>query len=187
MAYSRKSPTSAQFPGIAFGIATQRSDRNGLDQHVHESGNFPGATATQLDQAAQLYATLTGRVSSITRNLVLSETTHQYQQGIAPIDRDHLREGGLFAQDVWRAAPNLTVTLGLRYEKQFAFQNLTAPIAPLVTRVSGAFPASEISYKPGTLTGISPTYDNSVPLSGAYKIPGVPAPSIGVGLSVARA
>ena len=94
---------SAQFPGIAFGIATNDPIGTG-STNIFTTGNFPGSTSTQLGQAAQLYATLTGRVSSITRNLVLNETTHQYQQGIAPIDRDHLREGGLFAQDVWRAA-----------------------------------------------------------------------------------
>ena len=173
---------SAQFPGIAFGIATNDPIGTG-STNIFTTGNFPGSTSTQLGQAAQLYATLTGRVSSITRNLVLNETTHQYQQGIAPIDRDHLREGGLFAQDVWRAAPNLTVTLGLRYEKQFAFQNTDGTYSAVSYQSIWGVSGVGNLFKPGTLTGISPTYDK-LSSANTYKIPGVPAPSIGVAYSV---
>ena len=54
-----------------------------------------------------------GRVSSITQSVALNETTHQYGSG-APLDRDRMREYGLFVQDQWRVAHNLTATLGLR-------------------------------------------------------------------------
>ncbi len=168
---------SSQFPGIGFGITSGDPIGNG-STNLFTTANFPGATSTQLTQAAQLYATLTGRVSSITRNLVLSEDSHQYQQGIPPIDRDHLRDFGLFAQDVWRALPNLTVTLGIRYEKQFAFQNVDNTYSAV--SYQGVWGVSGVGnlFKPGTLTGVSPSY---VPVSqvGAYAIPGLPAPSIG--------
>ena len=147
--------------------------------NVFSSANFTGASSSQLSAAARLYATLTGRVSSITRNLVLDENTHQYQTGIAPIDRDHLREFGLFAQDVWRLSPGLTLTLGLRYEKQFAFQNVDGTYSQVA--YPGIWGLSGVGnlFAPGVLTGVAPTYTKVDP-SNTYKIPGLPAPSIGL-------
>ena len=85
------------FPSISFGIATNDPIFTG-SSNIFTTGNFPGATTTQLADAANLYADVTGRVSGITSSLALSEATHQYGN-VAPIDRDQLREWGLFAQD----------------------------------------------------------------------------------------
>ncbi len=169
---------TAQFPGISFGIATNDPIATG-STNLFAAGNFPGATASQLSAAAGLYATLTGRVSSISRNLVLDENSHQYQSGIAPIDRDHLREYGLFAQDVWRIAPTLTLTLGLRYEKQFAFQNVDGTYSQVTYAAAWGLSGIGHLYAPGVLTGIAPTYTKLDP-SNTYKIPGLPAPSVGL-------
>ncbi len=112
---------SALFPGITFGIAQRRSHHHRQHQPVHHR-EPARASATQLSQAANLYADVTGRVSSISQQLALSEATHQYSAA-APIDRDRIREFGVFAQDQWRAKTNLTITLGLRVEKQGALQS----------------------------------------------------------------
>ncbi len=59
---------TAVFPGITLGIATGDPINTG-STNIFTAANFPGATTTQLSQAANLYADVVGRVSSITRVL----------------------------------------------------------------------------------------------------------------------
>ncbi|HLK65541.1 MAG TPA: carboxypeptidase regulatory-like domain-containing protein [Bryobacteraceae bacterium] len=166
----------SQIPSISLGIASNDPIFNG-STNIFTAANLPGSNSTQQGQAANLYADVTGRVSSITQQLVLSEANKQY--GIAaPIDRDHMRELGFFVQDQWRIAPNLTATLGLRYEKQFAFVNqdglYSAVSYPGLWGVSGVGNL----FQPGNLSGVAPTY---VPItSSPYTPPGVFAPSVGL-------
>jgi hypothetical protein len=168
---------SSIFPRVSLGIASGDPVNTGAT-NIFTSGNFPGASSSQMSAAAGLYANITGRVSSITTQEVLSEASHNYQLGLAPIDRDRMREIGLFFQDQWRVKPNLTMTLGFRAEKQFAFQNLNGLYSqvtyPNIWGVSGVGNL----FKPGTLAGTTPTYtqlgDN------AYTTPLVPAPSVGL-------
>jgi hypothetical protein len=167
---------SALFPSIAFGIASGDPVASG-STNLFTTANFPGATSSQLSSAANLFADVTGRVSSITQSLALNEANHQYA-ATAPIDRDQMREFGLFATDTWRFTPSLTVTMGLRFEKQLAFTNIDS----LYTSVSyaGLYGVSGLGnlFKPGTLTGSAPTYSQ---ITGNLYSPGpVYAPSFGV-------
>ena len=59
----------------------------------------------------------------ITSRSSLDEKTKQYA-AVPKIDRNRQREFGLYVQDTWRAARNLTINLGLRFEKQGAYENL---------------------------------------------------------------
>jgi hypothetical protein len=103
-------------PSLNFGIVTGDSAGNLV------SSAFPSGTSNAVITAAQnLYAILTGRISSITANAVLDEKTNQYQYLAAQVRRGRQREWGFFAQDSWRATPNLTLTYGLRYELQLPF------------------------------------------------------------------
>jgi hypothetical protein len=168
---------SAMFPRLALGIASGDPINTG-STNIFTTANFPGATSTQLSNAAALYADVTGRISTITTQEVLSETSHQYQFGIAPIDRDRLREIGLFIQDQWRVKPNLTATIGFRVEKEFAFQNLNGLYSQVTyPAIWGASGVGNL-FKPGTLAGAAPTYtqlgDN------AYTAPLVPAPALSI-------
>ncbi|MGA3242133.1 MAG: TonB-dependent receptor [Bryobacteraceae bacterium] len=170
---------SGLFPGMTLGIATGDPIDTG-STNLFTSANFPGASTTQLSQAANLYADVTGRVSSISQSVVLSETNHQYGPG-APIDRDQMREYGFFAQDQWRVAPNLTVTAGLRLEKQGPLVNLDH----LYTEVSyaGIWGISGVGnlFNPGYTPGQPPVY---TPVSNPYNSPPVWAPSAGLAWSV---
>jgi Carboxypeptidase regulatory-like domain len=105
-------------PTITFGVAT--GDPSDV---MFSTTNFPGGDSV-LNDARNLYAVLTGRVTAITANAVLDEKTGQYQYLGAQIRRFRMREYGLFAQDSWRARPNLTLTGGVRYELQLPFQTL---------------------------------------------------------------
>ncbi|MBZ5583167.1 MAG: carboxypeptidase-like regulatory domain-containing protein [Acidobacteriia bacterium] len=148
------------------------------------TGNFPSATSTNLSDAEALYAALTGRVSSISKQLVLDEKTKQYSP-VAPIDRNQMREYSFYGQDTWRAKPNLTLSFGMRYEKEGAFQNLNG----LYSRVGydSLWGLSGIGnlFKPGVLTGKLPVY-NSVQ-GDAYAIPAQWAPSIGLAWQIPKA
>lgn len=147
--------------------------------NIFNGANFPGASASQLASAESLYASLTGRVQTITQAVGLDENTHQYGQ-TAPIDRDHIREAGIFVQDSWRVAPALTVNIGLRYEKEFAFVNDNGTYAQ-IGGLTGLYGVSGVGnlFKPGTLTGSAPAL-NPVSAGGGYAMPAVWAPSLGV-------
>jgi carboxypeptidase family protein/TonB-dependent receptor-like protein len=80
--------------------------------------NLPGASATDLNNARNLYAQLTGRIIQI------SGTSGRNPDGSYTYNGDqrqdiHQREGGLFIQDQWHLRPQLTLNLGVRYELQF--------------------------------------------------------------------
>lgn len=167
---------SALFPSVAIGIASNDPIFTGSTS-VFTTANLPGASSSQLSSAANLYADVTGRVSSITQSLALGETNKQYG-ATAPIDRDRMREFGLFVTDQWRVRRDLTLNAGLRYEKQLAFVNQDN----LYSQVSYAslWGISGVGhlFSPGTLTGSLPTYTPIIGNS-PYNPPPVWAPSVG--------
>jgi hypothetical protein len=61
-------------PRLAFGLVA-----NDPVQNLFTVANFPGASQTNLSQAGALYAVLTGRVSSITADARLNESTGEYE------------------------------------------------------------------------------------------------------------
>jgi hypothetical protein len=166
-------------PTITFGAATGDPILN----QTFIAANMPNSTVTQQTDAAAMYSILSGRVQTITRQLALDEKTKQYG-AVAPIDRNRQREYGFFVQDSWRAARNLTVNLGLRYEKQGVYENLNG----LYSRVGyeslwGVSGVGQL-FKPGTLLGSVPAY-TSVKGNG-YSTPAMWAPSVGMAWQVPK-
>jgi hypothetical protein len=69
-----------------------------------------------LTNALNLYAMLTGRITSISRTTNVDEKTKQYNQ-FAPITQRYaFTTGGVYAQDSYRVKPDLTVNFGLRWQ-----------------------------------------------------------------------
>lgn len=163
------------FPSISMGIANGDPVFTGSTS-IFTAANLPGANSAQLSQAANLYADVTGRVSGITTQLVQQEGTHQYGIG-APIDRDHMREMGLFIQDQWRITPTLTATLGFRLEKQFAFVNQDGLYSMVSYQSLWGTSGVGNLFAPGANSGVAPTF---VPVNNPYDPPLVPAPSVGL-------
>ena len=127
--------------------------------------NFPGASNTQIGNAQNLYALLTGRVSQITSDARIDEATGQYVFEGVGTQRGRLQQMGVFAGDSWRLKPNLTVNAGLRYEMQFPFYSLNdsysyATVAD-VCGVSGLNAQGQCNlFQPGAQPGIHPTFFN---------------------------
>jgi Carboxypeptidase regulatory-like domain len=174
---------SESIPGLGFGVATGDPLNTGTSAPFNIATNFPSASSTQISNMAGAYAGLTGRVSSISRQIVDSETTHNYVTGQPPVDRDEEQWWGLFGQDVWRVAPTLTVTLGLRWEREGSWQNLDH----LYTNVSTAsiWGLSGIGnlFAPGPTPGVVPTY-SQLTSDNTYHMPAVWAPSVGIAWQV---
>jgi hypothetical protein len=108
-------------PTAVFGVATGDPINTGATS-IFTTANFPGSVVGQRNEAAALYAQLTGRVSQVTRTASLDPTTKQF--AAKPFrDINYQRELGLYAQDAWRARPSLSLNYGLRWEIDFAPYN----------------------------------------------------------------
>ncbi len=104
-------------PGINLGFSTQFDPAAGL----FTTANFPSASAAQLTDARELYALLTGRVSSVTGQAALDPATNKYVAFGPRTRTGQIDVWSAFVQDSWRVTPTLTMNLGLRYDLQTPF------------------------------------------------------------------
>lgn len=139
-------------PTVNFGISSTLAG----DASAFAAFSSLQPTVSQQAAAAALYATLAGRISSITRNARLSEETDKYTLQGPLISRAQQTEYGIYGQDTWRIRPNFTLTAGLRWEVQMPFTPLNNTYAR--STYEGLFGESGVGnlFKPGTLAG-SPT------------------------------
>jgi hypothetical protein len=136
------------------------------------AANFPGSAAADVTNARNLYAMLTGRISAVTATSRLGADGKYIYAGEAT-QRGRQREFDVFLQDNWRARPDLSVNVGLRYVMQLPFYstNDTYSTATLDSAwgISGnkegcdpsnPTPATCNLFKPGTTPGVKPTLVN---------------------------
>jgi hypothetical protein len=103
-----------QFSGVlnySLGIAT-----NDPINSIFAASNIPFIRTQDVATAAQLYATLTGRVSGIQGYENIDEKARQYAKFAPLIYRENYRSWGLYFQDSYRVNPRLTLNYGLRWE-----------------------------------------------------------------------
>lgn len=144
-------------PEIGFGIDI--SDPADTAFTNGASGNLPNATAAQLAQAKGLYALLTGRMTEYINTAYLKE------DGTYELHGDQYQAGtqttyGLYAQDIWRVRPNLTLSFGIRWQPQDAFTTNTSNFSYVseFAQVYGLSGEGNL-FMPGTLTGEAPTFE----------------------------
>jgi Carboxypeptidase regulatory-like domain len=140
---------------------------------------FSFLPSTQQSGASQLYALLSGRMSALNANARLDEVSNNYSYLGQLVSRAHSLEYGAFAQDNWRFRPNITLTFGLRYERQVPITADNKTFANV--SFAGLFGESGVGnlFKPGTLAGSPSQYTLFTPGQPAYNSPGVFLPSFG--------
>ncbi|MGH9411414.1 MAG: TonB-dependent receptor domain-containing protein [Vicinamibacterales bacterium] len=176
--------------GITLGFDTTNDPAAGL----FSGANFPGASATDLATARDLYALLTGRVSQVTGNAVL-QPNGQYVYRGDPLETIRQREIGSFAQDQWRLRPNFTINAGVRYEVQFPVQPVNSiysrnDVMDLCGPAGLGAAATDVGFStvgcpigmPGiALNGAAPTYKQYTAGSPGYNLDtNNIAPTVGV-------
>ena len=133
-------------PNVNFGIAD-----GDPAEALFTTANFPGASANDLATAAQLYATLTGRVTAVDRTAFLNNGHYALLGSQTLKFRQPLF--ALFAQDSWRVKSNVTLNFGFRWEPQYPIVSDNENFAKAT--FAGLFGESGEGnlFKPGTLTG----------------------------------
>jgi hypothetical protein len=160
-------------PEIDFGFDTTNDPARGL----FSTANFPSASGGQLDDARDLYAMLTGRVSAITAQAALDARTNQYSL-LGPVRREgRIDMYSGFAQDSWRVTPTLTITGGVRYDVQLPFSagnsTMTAVTMADMCGISGLGDGSTYNrcafFQPGVTTGVRPSFKQVTKGTLGYK------------------
>lgn len=180
-------------PTVSMGIVT-----GDPADAMFTTANFPSASSTDLTNAKNLYAVLTGRVSGLTRTARIAEDGTTYVILGPSMQKGRMWDLEGHLQDSWRATPNLTLNAGLRYSLQMPFQALnnsysTADMAAIMG-ISGTgadfTPGSTVTgignlFKPGTIQGTTPTFSMLTSGTNGYNLDkNNLAPSVGVAWTV---
>ena len=147
---------------------------------------LPGANTDQQAEAQNLYATLTGRISSITGLYSYSIKAQDYFHGVSAFPLNEVASAwGLFGQDSWRLRPNLTVNYGLRwdftgddYDRTSEYHNAG------MTSIFGPTAPGDL-FKPGALNGnLNPTLESRPHAYNGWKV--APQPTLGFAWNVSH-
>jgi hypothetical protein len=150
-------------PGIQLGFDTTNDPAAGL----FTPANFPNASAANLNDARDLYALLTGRVTQVSGQAALDPNTNKYV-AFGPRRRaGRINMPSVFAQDSWRLTPTFTLNAGVRWDVQLPFTPIddvmsTASLAD-ICGVSGLGNGGLYSrcrfYQPGAAGGGRPQFE----------------------------
>ena len=110
---------SAGLPNYRLGVATGDPVATAIQNALPAINTSNG----DLTDAQNLYAILTGRLSSLSATANVDEHTRQYAQFAPVTQRFAFSTGALYVQDSFRWSPGLTLNYGLRWELDGAIHN----------------------------------------------------------------
>lgn len=144
-------------------------------------GCFPGGLSKAnrneaLNDAEALYATLTGRVQSLSGSVPYDSASRTYKSNGITLNLEKQAVGGLYFQDSWKFRPHLAFNYGFRWQLSGAVVN-TNNIYTSPTFADLFGPSKEL-FNPGTLDGdLNPQIaQRGHPYNGDYR---QPAPNFG--------
>src|SRR5581483_9836416 len=113
----------------------------------------PSIQTTTLGTPAALYATLTGRVSSIQGYQNIDEKTRQYAKFAPLVYRENYHSWGTYAQDSFRVSSSLTLNYGFRWEFTGVMKNTNNTfMAPVVEDLLAP---SRAPFQPGVFSDVN--------------------------------
>lgn len=116
---------------------------------VFTAANIPFINSSDVASAAQLYATLTGRVSSIGGYNNIDDQTRQFQKYAPLTYRVSYASWGLYFQDSFRVTPRLTLNYGLRWQFTGVMTNTNGTF--MSPTLSDLLAPSYADFQPGIL------------------------------------
>jgi hypothetical protein len=146
---------SAGIPTFRFGLVA--SDPATA---LFNSTTLPAISATSLTDAQNLYALLTGRISTVTSAVNVDARTQQFVP-FSPVQlKEAMTSFGLYFADSWRVSRSLTLNYGLRWDFQGDNENpnniYTSPTVLDLFGPSGAAGGNTPNlFRPGQLNGIA--------------------------------
>lgn len=159
---------------VDLGFDTNNDPAAGL----FSTANFPGASSANLTSARNLYALLTGRVTSVNGTARLDASTGKYVYLGELTQKAKQFSIAAYASDSWRVSPTLTFSGGVRWDLQLPFSAVTptfstATFADLcgISGV-GSGPDGRVCnlFQPGNVSGKAvPQYQQYSPGSRAYN------------------
>ncbi len=163
---------SAGVPQYNFGVVDSDPVGTVLQQALPAINTQNG----DLDNAKNLYALLTGRLTSVTVNTNVDERTKQYNQFAPVTQRFAFTTAGLYAQDSFRITPDFTLNFGLRWQFDGAIHSTNGIDSEPFG--SNFFGPSTGLFQPGVFSGV--TNPLLVQVSTPYKSDFLnPAPNLG--------
>ncbi|HET9401017.1 MAG TPA: carboxypeptidase-like regulatory domain-containing protein [Candidatus Acidoferrales bacterium] len=150
-------------------------------KNLFSSSNVPNIGSTDLGSAEGLYASLTGRVSSFSNNIAFDPKSGNFKIGAPLTDRINQLELGAYVSDSWRFRPTLTLNYGVRWQYDGPPQDKLNEYFMLNTGYAGLYDVSGLGnlFKPGTISGVVPTFVNDAGQSWWNKYWKAFAPNVG--------
>ena len=125
---------------------------------IFNATTLPGASAADITQAKNLYAMLTGRVTSLAGDARITPSGDSY----VPLGRSRaegrMREFDFFAADSWRARPSLTISAGLRYVLALPFYPTNDSYSTVTEASLYGISGVGNVFTPGSTGGTKPSF-----------------------------
>ena len=125
---------------------------------IFNATTLPGASAADITLAKNLYAMLTGRITTLTGDARINPAGDQY----LPLGRSRaegrMREFNFYVADSWRMTPTVTLSAGIRYVLQNPFYPTNNSYTTVTEAALYGVSGTGNLFKPGTLTGVRSGY-----------------------------